>query len=218
MLSNMIRESSSRRAIPATLLRPDGFGKRLGMAEAKTKPTTSSPRDFIGAIADPTRRADATELARIFERATGEKPVMWGAAIIGFGKYRYRYESGHEGEMCLAGFSPRSAAFSLYVLSGAKGEGDLLARLGKFSRSKSCLQVKRVADIDPRVLEELVRASAAHTRAVKQCDVCADIRATSKAARAKKIAAKPATERSSSGARGEDERSSRSPRPRKPRA
>lgn len=138
------------------------------MAEAKTKPTTISARELIGAITDPARRADATALMRIFQRATGEKPVMWGPSIIGFGKYHYRYESGREGEMCLVGFSPRSAAFSLYVLSGAKDEADLLSRLGKFKRAKACMHVKRVADIDPEVLEELVRVSAAHTQAIHE--------------------------------------------------
>jgi hypothetical protein len=158
----------------------------MAEAKTKTKPTTTAARDFIAAVPDPGRRADAAALARIFQRATGEKPVMWGPSIVGFGKYHYRYESGREGDMCLAGFSPRSAAFTLYVLSGSKDEPSLLSRLGKFKRGKGCLYLKRLADVDPKVLEELVRVSSAHTRAVQQCDICVESRAANKAARAKK--------------------------------
>jgi Domain of unknown function (DU1801) len=146
------------------------------MARAKTKPTALAPRDFIAAVRDPARRTDAEALARIFQRATGEKPVMWGPSIIGFGTYHYRYESGREGDMCLAGFSPRSTAFALYALSGAKGEDALLARLGKFKRAKACLYIKRLGDVDASVLEELVRSSAAHTRERSQCDICVESR------------------------------------------
>jgi hypothetical protein len=146
------------------------------MAEAKTKPTALAPRDFIAKVRDPARRADAQGLVRIFQRATGEKPAMWGPSIVGFGTYHYRYESGREGDMCLAGFSPRSDAFALYVLTGATGEAELLARLGKFKRGSACLYVKRLGDVDAAVLEQLVRTSAAHTRERQQCDLCADIR------------------------------------------
>jgi hypothetical protein len=156
------------------------------MPEAKTKPTALAPRDFIAKVPDPARRADAEALVRIFQRATGEKPVMWGPSIIGFGKYRYRYESGREGDMCLAGFSPRSATLVLYALSGAKGENELLARLGKHKRGKGCLYVKRLADVDAKLLEELVRTSAAHTRERQQCDLCVESRAKAKASRATK--------------------------------
>jgi hypothetical protein len=146
------------------------------MAEAKTKPTALAPRDFIAKVRDPRQRSDALAMVRIFRRATGEKPVMWGPSIIGFGKYHYRYESGREGDMCLAGFSPRSAALVVYALSGAKGEGDLLARLGKFKRGKGCLYIKHLDDVDPGVLEELVRTSSAHTRERSQCDLCVENR------------------------------------------
>jgi hypothetical protein len=152
------------------------------MAEAKTKPTQLSPHRFLAAVSDPKRRADADELVRIFGRATGEKPVMWGTSIVGFGKYHYRYESGREGDMCLAGFSPRSAALVLYALSGAKEEAGLLARLGKFKRSKACLYVKRLDDVDRKVLEDLVRVGASHTRETSQCNVCVESRAAKKSA------------------------------------
>ncbi len=157
------------------------------MAEAKTKPTHLSPQRFLATVRDPQRRADAEELVRIFRRATGEKPVMWGPSIVGFGKYHYRYDSGREGDMCLAGFSPRSTALVLYALSGAKEEAGLLARLGRFKRSKACLYVKRLEDVDRKVLEDLVRVGAAHTRQTSQCNVCAESRPVRKSAsRAKK--------------------------------
>jgi hypothetical protein len=148
------------------------------MAEAKTKPTALAPREFIATVRDPRQRADALAMVRIFQRATGEKPVMWGPSIIGFGKYHYRYESGREGDMCLAGFSPRSAALVVYALSGAKGEDGLLAKLGKFKRGKGCLYIKHLDDIDSSVLEELVRTSSAHTRERSQCDLCVENRKT----------------------------------------
>ena len=111
----------------------------------------------------PRRTNDSTTRSRY-----GRPPT----SIIGFGKYHYRYDSGREGDMCLAGFSPRSSAFALYTLSGAKGEGALLERLGKFKRGKACLYVTRLADVEVGVLEALVRTSAAHTRERSQCDLC----------------------------------------------
>jgi hypothetical protein len=152
------------------------------MAESKTIPTAMAPHEFIAAVRDPRRRADAEALVRIFRRATGEKPVMWGPSIVGFGKVHYRYDTGREGDMCLAGFSPRSAALVLYALSGAKEEKALLARLGEFKLGKACLYIKRLEDVDAKVLEELVRRSAAHTRETSQCDICVESRATKKKA------------------------------------
>jgi hypothetical protein len=146
-------------------------------AKNKTTPTALAPRAFLAKVTDAKRRADAEALVKIFQRATGEKPVMWGSAIVGFGSYHYRYESGREGDMCLAGFSPRASAFSIYTLSGAATEPALLARLGKYKRGKGCLQITRLADVDLAVLEDLVRTSSAHTRERQQCDICVDGRA-----------------------------------------
>ena len=134
------------------------------MAESKTKPTSVTAGEFIARVPDPVRRADAAALVRIFQRASGEPPVMWGPSIVGFGKYHYKYESGREGDVCLVGFSPRSAALVLYARSGAKGEEARLAALGKYKTGKGCLYVKRLADLDVKALEALVRASADHMR------------------------------------------------------
>ena len=125
------------------------------MAETKTRPTGMSVEAFIGAVENPTRREDARVVAAMMERITGHEPVMWGPSIIGFGSYRYRYESGHEGTACRLGFSPRKAELVLYVLTGGEGEAELLARLGRHRTGKSCLYVNRLAQVDLGVLEQL---------------------------------------------------------------
>ena len=101
------------------------------MAENKTKPTKQSVAEFIDALTDETRRADAKALLKLMQSATSEKPQMWGPSIIGFGSYHYTYESGREGDMPLAGFSPRKAATVIYGTAGFNDTGALLAKLGK---------------------------------------------------------------------------------------
>ena len=132
------------------------------MAELKTKPTDMRVADFIAAAPDATRRADAETICAMMERITGEPPVMWGPTIIGFGSYRYKYDSGREGEICRLGFSPRKGELVLYVLSGGGEEAALLARLGKHKTGKSCLYIRKLAEVDLAVLETLVRG--AHDR------------------------------------------------------
>lgn len=126
------------------------------MAEAKTQPTQASVADFIDAVPDDTRREDARAVVAMMQHATGAPPVLWGPSIIGFGSYRYRYESGREGEMCRIGFSPRKAELVFYLLSGDDDEAALLGRLGKHRVGKGCLYVKRLADIDRNVLETMI--------------------------------------------------------------
>jgi hypothetical protein len=131
------------------------------MAESKTKPTNLSAAAFIDALTDEVRRADAKALVKLMHRVTGEKPKMWGPSIIGFGSHHYRHESGREGDVPLAGFSPRKAATVLYGLLGTEESEALLAKLGKHTTSKGCLYIKKLADVDQKVLEALVVASAA---------------------------------------------------------
>ena len=141
------------------------------MAETKTKPTQASVDDFIAAVEKPVRRADAQAVRDMMERVTGEAATMWGPTIIGFGLYHYRYASGHEGDMCRVGFSPRSANLVLYV--GGFPEYDaLLGKLGKFKRSKACLYLNRLADVDLGVLEEITRRTFKATEDVDRCPVC----------------------------------------------
>lgn len=128
------------------------------MAELKTKATEVKVADFIAAVPDETRRADAGIVCAMMARLTGEEPRMWGPSIIGFGSYRYTYDSGRSGEMCRIGFSPRKAELVLYLLDGNAEQGDVLARLGKHRTGKGCLYIRKLAEVDANVLEELVRA------------------------------------------------------------
>ena len=135
------------------------------MADNKTKPTKLSVAAFIDALTDQTSRADAKALVKLMQSATGEKPKMWGPSIIGFGSYHYTYESGREGDAPLIGFSPRKAATVLYGATGCGDSEALLAKLGKHSTGKGCLYIKKLADVDQKVLEALVVKSVAAKRA-----------------------------------------------------
>jgi hypothetical protein len=131
------------------------------MAENKTKPTPISAGAFIDAVADPERREDAGQVAAMMARLSGEPPTMWGASIVGFGAYHFRYNSGREGDAPRIGFSPRAKELVLYLLDGFPSHAALLERLGKHRTGKSCLYIKRLADVDSAVLEELIAASLA---------------------------------------------------------
>ena len=131
------------------------------MAENKTKPTEVSVAAFIEAITDETKRADAKALVKLMQSASGEKPKMWGPSIIGFGSIHYKYESGREGDMPLVGFSPRKAASVLYGAIGFDGAEKLLAKLGKHTTGKGCLYIKKLSDVDQKVLQTLVAKSLA---------------------------------------------------------
>jgi len=135
------------------------------MADNKTKPTQLSVKTFIEAIANESQRADAKTLVKLMQKATGEKPAMWGPSIVGFGTYHYVYESGREGDMPLAGFSPRKAATVLYGVTGYDGSDALLAELGKYTTGKGCLYIKKLADVDQKVLGTLVAEAVAARRA-----------------------------------------------------
>jgi len=131
------------------------------MAENKTRATTASVDAYIEAIADESRREDCKALARLMARATKHKPVMWGTSIVGFGSYHYKYDSGREGDSCLVGFSSRKGDISVYLLASFPGRDELLARLGKHKTAKGCLYVRKLGDIDTRVLGQLATGSAA---------------------------------------------------------
>ncbi|HAH08911.1 MAG TPA: hypothetical protein DCL54_12415 [Alphaproteobacteria bacterium] len=125
----------------------------------KTQATSASVRAFIDAVADPAQRADAETILALMKAATGEEPAMWGPSIIGFGRYHYKYDSGREGEMCRIGFSPRKGQTVLYMIPGYEDVPDLMARLGKVKTGKSCLYIKKLADIDMAALRELIAQS-----------------------------------------------------------
>jgi len=135
------------------------------MAGNKTKPTESSVAAFIDAVTDTTKRADAKALVKLMQDAAGEKPKMWGPSIIGFGSCHYRYESGREGDMPRIGFSPRKTAMVLYNVIESSDSKALLAKLGKHTTGKGCLYIKKLADVDQKVLEAMVVTSLAALRA-----------------------------------------------------
>lgn len=126
------------------------------MAENKTKPTDASVDDFISAIENPRRRAEALVSLALYKEVTGLEPVMWGPSIIGFGSTHYAYESGREGDMPAAGFSPRKASMTFYVGDDFEGAADLYASLGKHKKSVSCLYVNKLDDVDLDVLREII--------------------------------------------------------------
>jgi Domain of unknown function (DU1801) len=129
------------------------------MADRKTKPTAIAPRDFLAAVQPAVRRDDGLALLDFMERVSGEPAAMWGPSIVGFGSYHYKYDSGREGDMCRVGFSPRKAELVLYVQDGFPAHAGLLARLGKHRTGVSCLYIKKLADVDLAVLEELISTS-----------------------------------------------------------
>ena len=131
------------------------------MAENKTQQTDASVAVYLDAIPDDRQRADAKAIAAMMERLSREPPRMWGPSIIGFGRYHYKYESGREGDSLRIGFSPRKGQTVLYIADGFAVHEAIMARLGKFKTGKSCLYIKKVADVDEAALEELVAASIA---------------------------------------------------------
>ena len=132
--------------------------------EAKTKPTEVSVPDFIAAVENPHRRADAETLLALFEEISGEPARMWGPSIIGFGRYHYRYASGHEGDAPRLGFSPRKAQTVVYAMSGFAGQDAVIARMGKVKTSVACLYINRLGQIDMDALRDLATGSLAHMR------------------------------------------------------
>lgn len=130
------------------------------MAELKTKKTTQKPTDFIKSVEPEQKRQDSLALLKLFEKATGEKPAMWGTSIVGFGSYHYESErSSQKGDWLLVGFSPRKANLTLYVMGGLKSEGALLKKLGKHKTGGGCLYINKLADVDQKVLAQLVEKS-----------------------------------------------------------
>lgn len=126
------------------------------MAENKTKPTSASVDDFIATIENPRRRTDALTALKMYQEVTGLPPVMWGPSIIGFGSLHYVYESGREGDMPAAAFSPRKANMTFYVGDQFAGAAELYAKLGKHKKSVACLYINKLDDVDLDVLHEII--------------------------------------------------------------
>ena len=135
------------------------------MPEAKTQPTAVAVQDFLATVADPQRRLDCEALIPLFTRLTGSPATMWGASIVGFGRYDYPLSGGKTGSCCITGFSPRKGDLTLYLLAGyeARSTQALLVKLGKHKLGKACLYLKCLSDVDLAVLEQLIAESVAET-------------------------------------------------------
>lgn len=134
------------------------------MAENKTKATKVSVAEFVNSIEDGQKRADARKVAAMMRRATGKRAKMWGPSIVGYGTYHYEYESGREGDFMITGFSPRRQALTVYILAGFGRFETLMGKLGKYKTGKSCLYIKRLSDVDEKVLEKLIDGSVKYMR------------------------------------------------------
>jgi hypothetical protein len=134
------------------------------VAENKTKATDASIQGYLAAIDDHTRRKDCLALVQLMTKATRYPPRMWGASIVGFGSYHYKYESGREGDSCLVGFSSRKGDISVYGLLAAIDAEEFLAKLGKHKAGKGCVYIKTLADVDLKVLAKLVASAAAQKK------------------------------------------------------
>jgi hypothetical protein len=129
------------------------------MAELKTKATSKSVASFLNKVPYQERREDCFAVLEMMKEVTKEEPTMWGSSIVGFGRYQYKYESGREGEWPVTGFSPRKGDLTLYIVPGFDIAPDLMKQLGKYKTGKSCLYIKRLADVDRKVLKKLIEKS-----------------------------------------------------------
>lgn len=134
------------------------------MAELKTKENSARVSDFLKSIGDPQKRADCRVIAKMMRDATGKRAKMWGDAIVGFDKYDYTYESGRSGSWMITGFSPRAQSISVYIMPGFGQFAALMKKLGKHKTGKSCLYIKRLADVDEAVLAQLISESVSEMR------------------------------------------------------
>ena len=132
--------------------------------EPKTRETDASVEEFLDSVENETRRTDAFRVLEMFKRATGLEPKMWGEAIVGFGRYPVKYADGSTLDWLMTGFSPRKQNMTLYVISSSPKQPELLAKLGIHTTSRSCLYIKRLADVDEKVLERLIKDCYTHAK------------------------------------------------------
>jgi len=134
------------------------------MAENKTTPNNQDVEQFLNRVDDERKRKDSFTILELMKQVTGREPGMWGSSIVGFGSYHYTYESGREGDMPLAGFSPRKQNLTLYIMGGFERYDDLLKKLGKHTTGKGCLYIKRLDDVDLPTLKSLIEESVKHVK------------------------------------------------------
>lgn len=128
----------------------------------KTVETENSVFDFLNSVDNGQRKEDSFKVLELMQTISGYPPKMWGTAIVGFGNYHYKYESGREGDFMRIGFSPRKTALTLYIMPGFERFQELMDRLGKYKTGKSCLYIKKLSDIDESVLKELMTESLSY--------------------------------------------------------
>lgn len=138
------------------------------MAELKTKVNDQSVAKFLGSVKEEQTRADCFAVMEMMKQATGAEPKMWGSSIVGFGSYHYRYESGREGDWFLTGFSPRKQSLTLYIMAGFEQYEELMKKLGKYKTGKSCLYVKKLAEVDQPTLRKLIQQSVKYLRKTRK--------------------------------------------------
>ena len=134
------------------------------MAETKTKPTGASVDEYLASRASPEQLADCKAIVAMCKRVTKQQPKMWGPSMVGYGSYTYTYESGHSGDAFLTGFALRGKELVVYLMAESSEQVDRLARLGRHKMGKSCLYLRRLADVDVTVLEALIAESVAGIR------------------------------------------------------
>ena len=135
------------------------------MAELKTKRNDGNVVDYLNSVENERKRQDSFTILEMMQKVTGEEPKMWGGSIIGFGSYRFKYESGREGDWFVTGFAPRKQNLTLYIMPGFERYDELMASLGKHKTGKSCLYINKLDDVNLEVLEDLVRQSVTHMQA-----------------------------------------------------
>jgi hypothetical protein len=134
------------------------------MAENKTNPTAASIKDYLASRADEQQRTDCQALMTLLKKVTKQSPKMWGPSIVGYGSYKYTYESGRTGEAPLTGFAIRGRELVIYLIAEGAEQQSRLSKLGKYKMGKACLHFKRLADLDKSVLEQLITGSITELR------------------------------------------------------
>jgi hypothetical protein len=129
------------------------------VAELKTKANKASVTAFLSTIEDEQKRADCRAIAKMMRDATGKRAKMWGAAIVGYDQYDYKYASGRSGTFIITGFSPRAKNISIYIMPGFSEFASLMKKLGKHKTGKSCLYIKKLEDVDNKILARLIKES-----------------------------------------------------------
>ena len=139
------------------------------MAELKTKASDASVSAFLQSVDGEQKRRDARDILALMKEVTGKRPRMWGTSIVGFGSYHYKYQSGREGDWPVTGFSPRKQNLAVYIMPGFSRYSSLMNRLGKYKTGKSCLYLRRLGEVDQKVLRQLVTRSVADMKKLYDC-------------------------------------------------